>query len=108
MSKLKLVFAAREANHQQPIERIGFYCPGCNDLHYIAIGPWNWNGDRMMPTFNPSILCNPQDDSIRCHLFVAAGQIRFLVDCHHQLKGMTVPVPEIPEQFKSEGYGENA
>ena len=38
--------------------RIGHYCPGCDDIHYIPVereNAWGFNGDWENPTLNPSI-----------------------------------------------------
>lgn len=41
--------------------RACFRCPGCNDVHCIAVGSgggtrWSWNGSTERPTFAPSLL----------------------------------------------------
>ena len=41
--------------------RVGFWCPGCAEAHWIGVGPgegprWGYNGDLDKPTFTPSIL----------------------------------------------------
>lgn len=98
--------------------RVGFWCPGCEDVHHIPVGPdhqpgkaWGWNGDPAKPTFTPSILVSyphwvppaPTDQpqvqvTDICHSFVTDGQIQFLGDCTHALAGQTVPLPPFPEQ----------
>jgi hypothetical protein len=35
--------------------------------------------------------------SHRCHFFVRDGQIQFLEDCHHNLKGKTVPMEDLDD-----------
>lgn len=44
---------------------VGFDCPGCSDIHVIAVAPatdgtprpvWGYNGNPAAPTFTPSIL----------------------------------------------------
>lgn len=83
---------------------------------------WKWNRDVERPTFTPSILVtgghysshhkpgdrcwctynaeHPDDPSRfqceRCHSYVTDGQIQFLDDSTHPLKGQTVPLPEWP------------
>lgn len=99
-----------------------FFCPGCQCGHGVwtktnnSMGAvWSFNGDMERPTFNPSILIRshqwtppvtaenidqwrqspwPQTkvDTV-CHSFVRDGQIQFLSDCTHELKGKTVPLP---------------
>lgn len=75
-----------------------FICPGCKCGHSFRVGPeapgtgcrWQFNGDEVRPTFSPSLLVNPSEPSRRCHSFVREGQILFLDDCHHDLRGQTV------------------
>lgn len=88
-------------------------------------GPnWTFNGNVNAPTFHPSVLARgiKQDltdkqleqydldcerlehDQLlahpvygeRCHVFIREGQIQFLDDCTHSLKGQTVAIPEWP------------
>jgi hypothetical protein len=105
-----------------------FFCPGCQMAHHVRIPPtadaWTWNGNMEKPTFEPSIktgwwkLPDPipkgedgralVDDNgrikgaveITCHSFVRDGQIQFLDDCGHELKGQTVPMPHFPDWYK--------
>lgn len=44
---------------------VGFNCPGCGEIHIIAVAPaangtprpvWGYNGNPAAPTFTPSIL----------------------------------------------------
>lgn len=80
--------------------RLAIWCPGCNDLHGPCVkGPnaWQWNGSLEKPTLSPSILINKDKPESRCHSFVKEGKIQFLNDCFHELKGQTVPLPELPE-----------
>lgn len=71
-----------------------FHCPGCKCSHAFHVPHWSWNGSMDAPTFNPSLLCNPQDPDSRCHSFVRDGKIQFLADCYHELAGQTVEIPE--------------
>jgi len=48
--------------YQSTKERIGFYCPGCEDMHILRIRTdsnvrpsWEYNGNHHYPTFNPSV-----------------------------------------------------
>lgn len=98
-----------------------FWCPGCEEHHGIQVDGsrgWTWNQSLESPTVSPSILvrsghyvdghsgdcwCNfkerfgnePGFQCRRCHSFVKEGQIQFLDDCSHALKGQTVPLPDI-------------
>jgi hypothetical protein len=35
----------------------------------------------------------------QCHSFIRNGQIQFLSDCHHELAGKTVDLPEVEELY---------
>ena len=79
-----------------------FWCPGCQREHPFTVAsttrnPWTWNGDRERPTCEPSLLVEPNRPQDRCHLFLRDGVIQFLDDCHHALKGQSVPLPDMPE-----------
>ena len=80
-----------------------FTCPGCKTAHFIQINPefrpcWTFNGDVDKPTVNPSILVRSgyvdQTPTTRCHSFIKSGQIQFLGDCTHALKGQTIDLPD--------------
>lgn len=94
---------------------LGFWCPGCNEMHVVSSG-WSFNGNYDRPTFTPSVLVtnghystkhkpgescwctynaeHPEAPTSftceRCHSFVTDGQIQFLSDCTHELAGKTV------------------
>ena len=78
-----------------------FWCPGCDGAHRIRYGAegsprWTWNGDKVLPTFSPSILVNKGRQNPQghvCHSYVRNGQIQFLGDCTHALAGKTVDLP---------------
>lgn len=89
MSKGKLLHRPSEGWY-------AFFCPGCQNVHQVNSG-WTFNGDYDAPTFTPSVLVNgnpkyKHPTAPRCHSFVTDGQIRFLDDCEHDLKGQTVPL----------------
>lgn len=71
-----------------------FHCPGCGYDHAFEVPRWKWNGSLDRPTFKPSLLCNKDHPSSRCHSFVTDGNIRFLPDCFHKLRSTTVEIPE--------------
>jgi hypothetical protein len=99
---------------------VGFWCPGCNDMHVVDTTRWTFNGDLLHPTFSPSILVqaghyatedkeccwctynkahadNPAPfKCYRCHSYVENGIISFLQDCTHDLAGYKVPLPDFP------------
>lgn len=75
-------------------------CPACKCEHPFRIEgegrpKWTWNGDEEKPTFSPSMLVWASRPEYRCHSFVKDGKIRFLSDCHHDMKNTTVDLPDI-------------
>lgn len=99
MPKVKVV------NNSEKNQQVWFVCPGCKDHHAFTTkngsgGPaWDWNGDIENPTFSPSLMCN-RGQSDQCHSVVTNGKINFCSDCHHELKGQTVDIPEIDDFLK--------
>ena len=75
-------------------EVYAFHCPGCKYGHMFEVPRWNWNGSLDKPTFTPSLLVNKDFPESRCHSHVADGKIQFLNDCHHELRGQTVEIPD--------------
>ena len=94
--------------------RVGFMCPGCEGMHQLRVEGdgrprWGFNGDYDRPTFTPSVLVTwsepsdveggfddrSKDRKIVCHSFVTDGQISFLGDCTHALRGQVVPLQPI-------------
>jgi uncharacterized protein DUF6527 len=76
-----------------------FHCPGCAHGHPFEVGGvdgWTWNGSLEKPTFYPSLMVN-RGSPTQCHSFVTDGQIQFLGDSHHSLKGQTVELPDWDE-----------
>ncbi len=93
------------------------WCPACNDLHPINVGPggWTWNGDTETPDVNPSIKVTgvqwepgdpfhmarhssvPVGDQTVCHSFLRSGEWQFLTDSTHDLAGQTVPAVDLPD-----------
>lgn len=90
--------------------RHSYWCPGCDALHSIAIRPhsqdngagWTFTGTLDQPTYSPSQLTtyeyvkDGKEVKRVCHTFIRGGQIEFLDDCTHSLKGKTVPLPPLP------------
>jgi hypothetical protein len=93
---------------------LAFDCPGCGYGHMVHTNQvpggmteskhvegkphWDWNCSMEFPTFKPSVktwvTVHGRDEKV-CHSFVTDGAIRFLGDCHHDLKGKMVPLPAI-------------
>lgn len=73
---------------------------------------WDFNGDFEKPVFTPSLNTwwgggNTQIPLHRCHSYIgcngaAPGQIKYLDDCTHALKGQTVDLPD----FKADHDGD--
>ena len=88
-------------------KRFFFHCPGCDEGHCVISGRWTWNESLEKPTFNPSILTGfgkdsngaPNYSQERCHSYIKDGQIQFLSDCHHNLKGQTVDLPSVEHMY---------
>lgn len=104
--------------------RVGFWCPGCKEMHQVRVradgqhhpgSTWGFNLNFEKPTFTPSVLVrgkrritDDEYDRIRageklqipdqvCHSFVTDGQIQFLGDCTHEQAGQTVPLEPFGE-----------
>lgn len=91
---------------------IWHFCPACNEIHRYAVGEpfnngakWKYDEKHESPTLTPSmnIVVGPDDDGRRfiCHYWIKAGRIEYLQDCTHALRGLTVPLPPIPERYWS-------
>lgn len=97
-----------------------YWCPACEETHHVRItapsGNWTFDGNMEAPTFTPSVRvtgkqginkegrwtgeykCGPDGKALdlNCHCFITAGNIIFLPDSTHELKGKTVPLPDVP------------
>lgn len=95
-------------------DAIMFYCSGCKGPHMITINSpnsWTFDGNYDSPTISPSVLARGRDrdpndetklvDTV-CHLFLKNGILQFLDDCTHELKGQSVPLPELPDWLKDD------
>lgn len=96
-----------------------FYCPGCKEAHQFSVPRWKFDGDVDKPTFEPSLRMFTTDDEddlgnklpkprelTICHLVLTKGNIFFCADSDHDLKGKTVPLPELPEYMQGDKYGD--
>jgi hypothetical protein len=60
MTKIKYLAA-----NEQEKQYAGFWCPGCEQMHYMGVGntitdarrKWSFNFDDDKPVFGPSLLC---------------------------------------------------
>lgn len=88
-------------------------CPACKHSHLFYTkqptsngAMWTFDGNKTHPTFEPSMVetVNPKDHkhyqkdapTSVCHYWLRAGIITFLMDCTHEMRGMKVPLPDIP------------
>lgn len=80
------------------------WCPGCKYAHPFDLSRWRFDGNTEAPTFSPSLLCNAgiSNDKHRCHAFVRNGKWEFQQDCFHELRGQTVPMVPINEDWEPE------
>lgn len=105
--KLRKVEYSKEALERNPDlaknEYAIFWCPGCDGYHQIQTKgekAWEFNGDYENPTFSPSYVTwlDSGPHAFRCHSYIREGNIQFLNDCTHALKGQTVPLPDVQLQ----------
>jgi hypothetical protein len=110
--------SAKLRNLTEPDGTKGFvhWCPACKEAHVIT-SRWGFNGNVHVPTFSPSVkitgkqirvdergdwtgewVLGPDGKALDlcCHYFITDGQIQFCSDCTHELKGQTVPLPDLP------------
>ena len=72
-----------------------FWCAGCKSYHWID-KRWTVTTGGAGPTVRGSVRVRIRDDQL-CHLFIADGNVRYLGDCTHGLKGQTVPLEEFEQ-----------
>ncbi|MFE1574256.1 DUF6527 family protein [Comamonas odontotermitis] len=63
-------------------------------------GCWTWNGSTDAPTLRPSVLTEGHD--FRCHSWINDGNVQFLSDCSHEMRGQTTPLLDIDAQPQSQ------
>ena len=84
---------------EMPNSRASVWCPGCEDVHVIDLGLWEWDGGVTKPSFHPSLLVTrvygADKQPERCHAVIRDGKWQFLGDSTHALAGLTVPMVEI-------------
>lgn len=92
-----------------------FWCPGCKCCHSFRVGAkgrpsWVFDGNTDSPTFSGqppfssslrlyTIHPETKAETTLCHLNLTAGKLIFHGDSSHELKGQTVDLPEIPENY---------
>lgn len=84
--------------------KVYFMCPGCKEEHWIDLsdkigGAWAFNGDVEQPTISPSVHLMSRDADNKlftiCHSVVVDGMILFFGDSQHDLRGLTVDLPDM-------------
>ena len=99
------------------------WCPGCEQMHTLP-DSWKFDGNLENPTFTPSFkhegVLRPfvngkwvggwKRDAAGntipfiCHYVLTAGQLQYQADCTHAMAGKTVPLPSLPEGWRSNGH----
>lgn len=94
-------------DHGNKYTALQFICPGCalfggTGLHMLPVNSpnhppsWDWNGGLENPSLSPSILTRIGEGRV-CHSFLRDGIFEFLSDCTHELVGMKVEMPDLPD-----------
>lgn len=72
-----------------------WWCAPCGTHHWGDGERWTFDGNVDCPTFSPSFLVQGcTGPGSVCHSYVKNGQIQYLNDCTHALRGKTVPLTE--------------
>lgn len=98
------------------------WCPACGEMHMIP-DRWTFNGNVNCPSFSPSVkitgkkaivdakgewtgewALGPDGKALDdcCHYVLTDGVLNFCTDCLHELKGQSVPLPELPEWLRDD------
>lgn len=102
-----------------------WWCPACAEMHLLPTG-WKFDGNLAAPTFSPSFkhtghqvekdaagewtgrwlteageaktVFAPGDKPKPwcCHYVVTAGNVAYCDDCTHDMRGKTIPMPDLP------------
>jgi hypothetical protein len=109
MAKIRHYFL----KHDDGIVRVDqylYWCEGCGWEHAFALvengGHHHFNMDLNNPTITPSLLQNFNPEHI-CHSFIKDGNIQYLNDCWHHLKGQTVELLDVDEKDKERRESRN-
>jgi hypothetical protein len=88
-----------------------FECPAsiCGTVRVPLQGEphWNWNGSLDAPTLTPSVRITwdwgepPNHVHNCCHFNITDGSIQFHGDCTHELKGKTIAMADVTEEFNN-------
>jgi hypothetical protein len=81
------------AHEKQRDPEASEYALALRSIHCFNEKVHTFNGNVYAPTLTPSLLAKYAGKGVEeycCHSFVRDGQIQFLDDCTHPLKGQTV------------------
>ena len=78
-----------------------FWCPACKRCHIGQTPRWGFNDNIESPTFTPSILMTAEPSNYRCHINITDGKIIYHSDCNHALRGQTIDMMDIPEDYST-------
>lgn len=98
------------------------WCPACKSMHQYRVAKsggnginpdlpdWSFNGDLENPTFSPSMLITIPERTDRngvkhprytiCHYILTEGVINYCGDCPHEMKNQSIPLPDLPEDYR--------
>lgn len=89
---------------------VAYWCPACKHAHWVPINRWTWNGSLVAPTLAPSvrhyITHEDKREETLCHYYVKDGKIEYCTDCPHELKGQTIDMVPIPDDYAFTGFEE--
>jgi len=104
-----IVRPTRASTGTEVVDGCAIWCPGCDDVHAVSLGPngWTYDGNAEAPTFSPSILVQGvhrlgtplEGTPWVCHSFIRNGVWDFLPDSTHRLSGNSAPVMPFPDGF---------
>ena len=79
------------------------YCPGCEEIHHYPVDEphpngsrWQFDGNMEKPSFTPSMNIGPD----WCHYYLTKGMLIFSACSGHGLGGKTMPLPELPPEYR--------
>lgn len=81
-------------------KNIVLWCPGCEELHAVTRYDSHFDGDVVTPSCGYSLYGKKprtMQDKQRCHFYMTWGQLFFLSDCTHTLKGRRVAMVPVSE-----------
>lgn len=109
MAKVKEIkYVDEETGKEYHHKQYHYWCEGCGYEHAFSLkedgGHHGFNGDLNNPTVTPSLVQNFTPGRM-CHSFIKNGQIQYLNDCWHHLKGKTIVLPDIDEKITERAAG---